>query len=139
MSGLAMAVFQHNNRLIPYRIVLAPFHFDVVLLQSSRQRPDFWDDVLESLEGKEYGGGRILVCEWAEAKLDDKQVASDFVKLMQTLALVSTRVVALDDAVEMVADAQTQQSRLFEKTLLFPEGGPKGEELKRAVLELCQA
>jgi hypothetical protein len=79
-----------------------------------------------------------MVCEWSDSKLDDKQVAQDFVKLMQTLALVSVRVVAFDDAVEMVAEAQLMQPRLFERSLFFPEGGPKGDELKRAVFDLCQ-
>lgn len=132
-----MAIFQHNNRTIPYRIALGPFHFDVVLLQGSRRRPDFWDPVLETLKERPYGGGRILTCEWSDANLEDKQVAQDFVNLMQTLALVSARVVAFDDAVEMVSDAQLIQPRLFERTLFFPEGGPKGEELNRAVFDLC--
>jgi len=133
-----VAVFQFNNRTIPYRIVLGPFHFDLVLLQGSKFRSDFWEPVLSDLKDRPYGGGRILTCEWAEEKAGDKQLAADFVKLMQTLALVSVRAVAFDDAVEMVAEAQNLQPRLFERTLFFPEGGPKGEALNRAVLDLCQ-
>lgn len=133
-----MALFQHNNRTIPYRIALAPFHFDVVLLQGSAFEPRLWDPVLESLKDKPYAGGRILTCEWFQAGIGNHQLAEDFVKLMQTLALVSVRVVADGDAVAMVNEAQKILPRLFEKTLFFPAGAPKGETLKRAIFDLCE-
>ena len=133
-----MAVFQHNNRSIPYRIELAPFNYDLVLLQSSRSSADFFKPLIASFTDVAYGGGRVLTCEWADGKREDTEVAKDFVNLMRTLALVSVRVVAFGDAVEMVSAAQKLQPSLFEKTLFFPEGGPKDEALTRAVFDLCQ-
>lgn len=133
-----MAVFQFNNRTIPYRIALGPFHFDLVLLQGAKFDSTFWNPTLETFKDRPYAGGRILVCDWFDPKVEDKQLAADFVKLMQTLALVSVRVVAFDEAVEMVAYSQNMQPRLFERTLFFPEGGPKGDALNRAVMDLCQ-
>ncbi len=132
-----MALFQFNGRIIPYKIQLAPFAFDLVLLQGSKFTGDFWRPVLQDMEKRTNSGGRLLTCDWADQALDDKRVTEDFVKLLQTLSLTSVRVVAFDDAVELVAEAQLLVPGLFDKTLFFPEGGPKGDELTRAVRELC--
>lgn len=133
-----MALFQFNGRSIPYKIHLAPFGFDLVLLQGSKYTGDFWRPVIQDMETLPTAGGRLLTCDWADAQLDEERITTDFIKLMQTLALTSVRVVAFDDAVELVADVQKQLPGLFDKTLFFPEGGPKGDDLKRAVRELCQ-
>ncbi len=133
-----MALFQFNNRSIPYHMHLAPFHFDLVLLQSSKATEEMWKPILEDLADRPYAGGRVLTCEWYDSALSNDRLAQDFVKLLQTLALVSVRVAAVDDAVSMVGAAQAIQPRLIERTLFFPEGGPAGEDLKRAVRDLCQ-
>lgn len=133
-----MALFQYNERAIPYRIHLAPFGFDLVLLQGSKFTGEFWRPVIQDMADLPTAGGRLLTCDWADDKFDDQRLTGDFVKLMQTLALTAVRVVAFDDAVELVAEVQRLHPGMFEKTLFFPEGGPKGDELKRAVRELCQ-
>lgn len=127
-----MAVYQANSKSIPYRMDLGPFHFDLVLLQGSQKPLDLWLPLLDDLAKSPYGGGRILTFEWPGL------TGEELVKFMQTLALVSVRVVALDDAVEVVNDAQKLSPRLFERTLFFPEGGPKGEALIRAARDLCR-
>ena len=132
-----MAVFQYNNRSIPYEIQFAPVHFDIMLLQGSEHTPTLWRDVRDSMKELTPQGGRIVTCEWADPKVSDDQLAKDFVRLVQTLGLASVRVVAFDDAVEMVAEAQRLHPGIFEKTLFFPQGGPKGEDLVRMVRELC--
>lgn len=111
---------------------LGPFHFDLVLLQGSKLPLDTWQPVLQEFTRSPYGGGRILTCEWPEL------TGEELVRFMQTLALVSVRVVAFEDAVEAVHDAQKVSPRLFERTLFFPEGGPKGDALTRAVQDLCR-
>lgn len=133
-----MALFQFNNRSIPYHMHLAPFHFDLVLLQSSKATEALWKPILDDFSTRPYAGGRVLTCEWFDPALSNERLAQDFVKLLQTLALVSVRVAAVDDAVAMVGAAQAVQPRLFERTLFFPEGGPVGDDLKRAVRDLCQ-
>ncbi len=133
-----MALFQYNQRIIPYQIHLAPFGFDLVLLQGSKFTGDFWRPVIQDMADLPTAGGRLLTCDWADGKFADERLTQDFVKLMQTLALTSVHVVAFDDAVELVAGAQKLSPGIFEKTLFYPEGGPKGDELKRAVRDLCQ-
>lgn len=133
-----MALFQFNERIIPYQIHLAPFGFDLVMLQGSKFTGEFWRPVIQDMQKLPTAGGRLLTCDWADEKFDDQRLTADFVKLMQTIGMTAARVVAFDDAVELVAEAQQLSPGLFEKTLLFSEGGPRGDELKRAVRELCQ-
>ncbi|MGE4131170.1 MAG: hypothetical protein AB7F86_05995 [Bdellovibrionales bacterium] len=133
-----MAVFQHHDHSIAYSLHHAPFNFDLVLLQGSQFTSDFWKPVLSDLTGQTAAAGRLLICDWYDAKVEDENLAENFIRLVGTIGLNSVRVVAFDDAVEMVAEAQRQHPGLFDKTLFFPQGGPKGDDLTRAVRDLCQ-
>ncbi len=135
---MSVALFQFNNRTIPYKITLAPFGFDLVLLQGSQHTADFWLPVLKDFEKEPTAGGRLLTCDWANPDVEETRLAGDFLRLMQTLGMSAARVVAFDDAVEMVATAQRLAPGLFERTLFFPQGGPQGDELNRAVRQLCE-
>lgn len=135
-----MALFQFNDRTIPYHIHLGPFGFDLVLLQGSKFNSDFWRPVIEDLEALPSQGGRLLTCDWAEGVGESKaqDQAQICIRLLQTLGMDSAWVVAFDDAVKLLAEMQKAQSGLVEKTLLFPVEGPKGADLKRAVRDFCQ-
>lgn len=132
-----MALFQHGNRSIFYRIDFAPFDFDLVLLQGSRFTPDFWRPILDSFSERPNGSGRIMVCEWFDSQSEASHLTHDFTKLLLTLGLDSCHVIAFDESVAMVNEAQRLHPGLFTKTLLFPVNGPKGAELERKVSEFC--
>lgn len=133
-----MALFQHNSRSIPYQIEFGPFTFDLVLLQSSKFSEDFWRPTKEMLREFEPAGGRILVCDWFDSSGPRSRWADDLGRLISTLGLASVRVVAMEDAVDVAAETARLYSLAFERTLFFPAGGPKGEDLKRAVREFCE-
>jgi hypothetical protein len=133
-----MALFQHNSRSIPYHIDFGPFAFDLVLLQSSKFSEDFWRPIKEMLNESEPAGGRVLVCDWFDSSGPRSRWADDLGKLISTLGLASVRIVAMDDAVDVAAEAERLYPGVFDRTLFFPAGGPKGEDLKRAVREFCE-
>lgn len=132
-----MALFHHNNRGISYRIERAPFPFDLVLLQSSQLSMEAWNPIVAQLQGQPAAGGRILLCEWYDSQVQAEQLAEDLTRLLQSLALHSVRVVAMEEAVGIVTKAQRQTPNLFEDTLLFSKNPPKGEALEQAISEFC--
>jgi hypothetical protein len=132
---LQMAVFQYHNHSISYSTEFAPFAQDLILLQSSKFNQDFWRPVREELADFETGPGRVMVCEWGELSTQIGERAQIFARLLATLGLHDPHVVAFGDAVDLVAELQRKESVVFVKTLLFPQGGPKGDELKRVVRE----
>lgn len=133
-----MAVFQYNGRNIAYRTQWAPFPFDLVLLQGSDFTVDYWGPIIGELEKDKPQGGRLVTCEWFDSKLPPERLAEDFVRLLQTLGLSSLHILAVDDAVDVASRAQQLQPHLIQRTLFFPDGGPKGDGLRRAVRDLCQ-
>ncbi len=133
-----MALFQFNNQTLPYEINFGPFSYDLVLLQSSRFTTAFWQTVVDDLvKGSVASGGRILTCEWKIAELNEGEQAAYFVQVLQTLGMHGSHVVAFDDAVRMASEVERLHPGIFEKTLFFPQGGPKAEPLEKAVRDFC--
>lgn len=126
-----MALFLHNDRAIHYQTSPAPFPADLVLLQGADFSPDYWRSVVGELQSQPPAGGRVLICEWQGAA--GLPEPTDLIGLMQALGLQRLHVVAMDDAAGLVADVQRMMPGLIEKTLLYPSGGPRGEDLTRAV------
>ena len=134
-----MPVFQHQGRTIEYKTELAPFGHDLILLQGSRFNVDFWQPVIENLSrAASPAGGRILVCEWANAKLDIGQLARDLGQLIQTMGLQSLHVVACDDAVAVVNELQKQQPGVISETLLFSQNTLRTDDLVQDIREFSQ-
>lgn len=131
-----MAVFLNNHQSLIYHIDKAPFVHDLVLLQDSGSNRQFWLPVLEDFGAQASHAGRVLTCDWpVDVKVED--LASHFLRLVQTLALHNVHVVAFNDAVAVVDEIQNLQLGTFERTLLFPQGGPRGEEMVSAIRAFC--
>ena len=130
-----MAVYQHGSRSIAYQIEFAPFAHDLVLLQSSRFGVEFWNPVLATLRDHTPASGRVVICEWHDAKLSEVQMAEDLAGLIKTLGLNSVHVVACDDAVDIVAEIEKLYPGRFENTLLYPQSVPRSDELSRSIRE----
>jgi hypothetical protein len=126
-----MAIFQFNNQTLPYETVFAPFAHDLLLLQPAKFSIDFWQPVLDSLRGEPSAGGRVVTC---ESPLPGAEILERF---LRTLGLHDLHVVAFGDSVEVVKAVSKIEPGSFERTLLFPSGGPKGAELVREVREFC--
>lgn len=132
-----MAIFQFGTMSIPYQMEFAPFTFDLLLLQGSRFTPDFWRPVLEDLTGMVPHGGRIITVEWDPQGADLHAQAEVLNRLIGTLGLHRVHVVGFDDAAKLVGELQKVSAASFAETLLFPQGGPKGDALVRAVRDFC--
>ncbi|MGZ3721558.1 MAG: hypothetical protein ACXVA9_01425 [Bdellovibrionales bacterium] len=133
-----MAVFFHGNRSIAYQSHFAPFAHDLLLLQSSRFNTDFWGPVLEKFDQEPKASGRIITCEWFDAKLDTATMAEDLNNLLQTLGLHTLHVVACDDAVKVITELEKKYPGSVDKTLLFPQSLSRNEELARSVHEFSR-
>jgi hypothetical protein len=132
-----MAVFSHGNRTIAYHSQFAPFQHDLLLLQSSRFNPEFWQPVLEDLKEDHMASGRIVTCEWFKKDLDTAALAEDLNNLLQTMGLHSLHVVACDDAVKVVNELERRYPGSVDKTLLYPQSLPKMDDLARTVREFA--
>lgn len=132
-----MAIFQFGAMSIPYQMEFAPFPFDLLLLQGSRFSVEFWRPLLEDLTAQTAHGGRIITCEWNAGGASLHEQAEILNRLISTLGLVRVHVVAFDDAAKLVGELQKVSAASFAETLMFPQGGPKGDMLVRAVREFC--
>ena len=133
-----MAIFFHGNRSMAYQSHFAPFTHDLLLLQSSRFNPEFWNPVLENLNSDPKAGGRIITVEWSDTKLETSALATDLKNLIRTLGLHSLHVVACDDAVKVVNELEKTFPGVIGKTLLYPINLPRTEDLVRAVSEFVK-
>jgi hypothetical protein len=132
-----MAVFSHKGRSIPYQIEFAAIPKDLLLLQSSRFRADFWRPVIEDLtDGKRMaqGPGRIITCDWADAKVSVDSAAEDLESLLRTLLVENPCVVACGDGVEMVGQLASRQR--FDHTLFYAQIVPPTGTLVAAIRDL---
>ena len=132
-----MAVFQFNNYSLPYHFEMAPLDFDLLLLQASKAPLGFWDEAVSLL--RDAGGekpGRILTCSWGDWS-EAQGRPREFLRLLQTLGMVRVRVVACGDAVELIEEVQKLQPGIFDRTLLFPLGGPQGPDMLASIRVFC--
>ena len=119
-----MTILQHRDRSIVYHLEPGIFSDDVALLQGSRAGTSFWRPVLDELAPAAHVDGRVLLCEWHASGKSLDELAADFVRTIQVLGLKKLRVVACDDAVEMIERALKQAPQAFGKTLLWAVGAP---------------
>lgn len=133
-----MAIFYHDNRSIEYDAEFAPFHHDMILLQSSRLTPETWRQVTDVLTAERPSSGRVVTCNWFDETFPPKRLAEDMLGLIKTLGLQSIHVVACDDAVDLVGEIEKLHPGLIEKTLLYPESLPHPEDLTRAIRDFSK-
>ena len=127
-----MAVFQYDNKTLPYEVDFAPFTHDLLLLQGSRFNADFWKPMVEVLKEEPAAGGRIVRC--------DSEISSpEFLKrFIATLGLHHVHVVAIGDASELIKDLEKSEPDIFSRVLLLTQGASlKGAELEQQVREFC--
>ena len=131
-SKTVMAVFQYDNKMLPYEVAFAPFSHDLLLLQGARFNADFWKPLVEDLNLEPAAGGRIVRC-------DSTIASAEFLKrFMGTLGLHSVHVVAIGDASELVKDLEKSDPDIFARVLLLTQGASlRGAELEQQVREFC--
>ena len=127
-----MALFQYDNKTLPYEVHFAPFTHDLLLLQGSRFNADFWKSVVQSLKDEPHAGGRVVHC-------DGLLASPEFLKrFMGTLGLQKVYVVAIGDACELVQSLERSDPDIFSNILLLTQGASlKGAELEQQIREFC--